>query len=148
MCAVTVDGHEQLASAGADGTVRIWDTSTGHQHATLETHQYSVYSICAVAVGTYELLASADADGKVRTWDPRTGHWQVVVGIHKGWVHSVCAITVNGNKRLASAGADGTVRIWDTKARQRRALLVSRVNNSPAVSRLGWCRARSWFPST
>ena len=36
VCPVTVAGEELLASAGSDGTVRIWDPATGQQRTTLE----------------------------------------------------------------------------------------------------------------
>ena len=42
VCPVTVAGKELLASAGADGTVRIWDPQTGLLRATLEGHQHGV----------------------------------------------------------------------------------------------------------
>ncbi len=38
MCAVTVDGRALLTSAGHDGTVRLWDPTTGHQERELTGH--------------------------------------------------------------------------------------------------------------
>ena len=42
VCPVTVAGRELLASAGDDGTVRIWDPQTGEQRAVLEGHRGGV----------------------------------------------------------------------------------------------------------
>ena len=59
MCPVTVAGEDLLASAGSDGTVRIWDPRTGQQRTVLEGHQGGVWSVCPVTVAGRELLASA-----------------------------------------------------------------------------------------
>ena len=70
VCPVTVAGKKLLASAGDDGTVRIWDPQTGEQRAVLEGHQGGVNGVCPVTVAGRELLASVGGDGTVRIWDP------------------------------------------------------------------------------
>jgi WD40 repeat protein len=67
-CPVTVAGQDLLASAGRDGTVRIWDPQTG-QRATLAGHQGSVHAVCQVTVAGQDLLATAGEDHTVRIWD-------------------------------------------------------------------------------
>ena len=62
-----------LASAGADGTVRLWDRPPASPvgaplHASA---QNGVYGVAFSPDG--KLLASADADGTVRLWNPATG---------------------------------------------------------------------------
>ena len=120
VCPVTVAGKELLASAGGDGTVRIWDPQTGQQRAVLEGHQGWVYAVCAVTVAGRELLASAGGDGTVRIWDPQTGLLCATLEGHQDGVWAVCPVTVAGRELLASAGADGTVRIWDPETGQQR----------------------------
>ena len=102
-----------LASADADGTVRLWDPATGHPAgAPLQTGaQGGVAGVAFSPRG--DLLASADADGTVRLWDPATGHpagAPLQTGV-QGPVSGV-AFSPDG-KLLASADADGTVRLWD-----------------------------------
>ena len=123
VCAVTVDGRDLLASAGHDGTVRIWDPATGEQRAVLQGHQDWVRAVCAVTVDGRDLLASAGHDGTVRIWDPATGEQRIVLQGHKGWVRAVCAVTVDGRDLLASAGDDQMVRIWDPATGTQRAVL-------------------------
>jgi WD domain, G-beta repeat len=71
------------ASAGSDGTVRIWDRQTGEQHPTLEGHQDWVHGVCPVTVAGRELLASAGDNCTMRIWGPQTRrrHGLVATGV-------------------------------------------------------------------
>src|SRR5262249_26419254 len=57
VCPVSVTGKNLLASAGGDGTVRIWDPVTGQLRAVLEGHQGWVYTVCPLTVTRKQLLA-------------------------------------------------------------------------------------------
>src|SRR5262249_50038876 len=82
VCPVVVARKELLASASADGTVRIWDPATGEQRIVLEGHRAEVNDVCQVTVTGRELLASAGDDGTVRIWDPETGACPLTVPTH------------------------------------------------------------------
>src|SRR5206468_1901715 len=83
VCPVTVAGKQLLASAGADGTVRIWDPKTGQQRATLEGHRREVNGMCPVTAAGKQLLASASVDRTVRIWDPETGQLRAILEGHQ-----------------------------------------------------------------
>jgi WD40 repeat protein len=60
------DGR-RLASAGADGTVRVWDAASGQELLTLKGHTSKVYGVSFSLDG--RRLASAGEDKTVRVWD-------------------------------------------------------------------------------
>jgi transcriptional regulator with XRE-family HTH domain len=105
-----------LASAGADGTVRLWNPATGRAvgaplHATA---RHGVYGVAFSPSG--KLLASAGGDGTVRLWDPVTG--RPVATLHASGRtaarYGVRAVAFSpSGKLLASADGDGTVRLWN-----------------------------------
>ncbi|ETK33355.1 hypothetical protein MPTA5024_24655 [Microbispora sp. ATCC PTA-5024] len=122
VCTVTLDGRPHLASAGYDGTVRIWDATTGEQRRSLEGHTGEVYEVCRFILDGRPHLASAGYDGTVRIWDATTGEQRRSLEGHTGGVNGVCTFTLDGRPHLATA-SNRTVRIWDaTTGEQRRSL--------------------------
>src|SRR5207344_2707268 len=67
--AISADGTRAV-SGGDDGTVKVWDLTTGTATATLEGHTGSVWGVAISADGTRAVSASADATVKV--WDIAT----------------------------------------------------------------------------
>jgi WD40 repeat protein len=117
--AISPDGT-WLATAGHDGTARIWDAATGKQQAILAGHIGAVHGVASSPDGTW--LATASSDGTVRTWDPVTGMQRAILTGHSNWVNAV-AVAPDGSC-LATASHDLTVRIWDAAARVQRVILI------------------------
>jgi WD40 repeat protein len=106
----------RVATAGSDGTVRLWDSTTGQSLSILGGRprgQSSAASVRDIAFSQDGLLlATAGADGAARLWDVTTGRLRGVLRGHTAPLDSV-AFSRDG-RFLVSASDDRTARIWRT----------------------------------
>ncbi|HLZ41768.1 MAG TPA: caspase family protein [Candidatus Sulfotelmatobacter sp.] len=99
--ATAVSGNGLAATAGEDGTVKVWNATTSQLLRTLRVSQYWVYSVVFSPDNT--LLAAGSGDNTVRIWDIAT--WRQLQEL-TGHSHAVkqLAFSPDGT-RLAAAGA-------------------------------------------
>ena len=103
-------GARLLASAGADGMVRLWNPATGRPvgkplHASAQTTaRYGVRAVAFSPDG--KLLASAGADGTVRLWDPATGR-QVGKTLHASARYGVYGVAFRSDGKLLAKRRQG-----------------------------------------
>jgi WD40 repeat protein/serine/threonine protein kinase len=100
----------RLASASIDGTVKVWDATTGQEALTLRGHSSEVPSVAFSPDGR-RLASAGFQDQKVKVWDTSTGQELLTLRGPGGLLWSV-AFSPDG-RRLAAAGSESTVRIWD-----------------------------------
>ncbi|KAL1964566.1 hypothetical protein VTN77DRAFT_6863 [Rasamsonia byssochlamydoides] len=97
-----------IASGAADGTVRLWDITTGPRQRDLvhsEPHQVLIPSPDG------QIFASRTDDSNILLWDMATGSLQHVMKSRSPW-RGPMVFSPNG-QLLAAAGLDA-VEIWDT----------------------------------
>jgi WD40 repeat protein len=68
--ALSADG-ELLVGGGADGSVRLWETTGSRLRANLQVHTGGVWGLALSADG--RLLASASLDGAAGIWETSGG---------------------------------------------------------------------------
>src|SRR5262249_16450972 len=105
---------EQIATAGADGTVKVWDARAGTVIRTLRGHKAYVFRV-AFRPPDGRYLASASADQTIRVWDLATGQdvFQCSgnLGAYSGMAYAV-AFSPDG-RYLVGGDDDGSVILRD-----------------------------------
>jgi WD40 repeat protein len=101
----TAEIRDRLLSASLDGTVRIWDLSTGSLLRTLR-HRGPVRHV--LGLGAQDVV-TADDTGRVHWWNPNTG---AEVRRLRGHDAPVTALHNLDRVTVMSAAADGTMWLW------------------------------------
>jgi WD40 repeat protein len=107
----------RIASAGADGMVRLWTLEGKEAAAPFTGHKGRVLSVAFSPDG--RRIASGGDDGTVRLWTLDGKEAAAPFEGHEGRVLSV-AFSPDG-RRIVSGGGDGTVRLWTLDGKEAAA---------------------------
>jgi WD40 repeat protein len=104
-----------LAGGSADGTVRLWESTTGKQLRVFQGHSGNLCALAYSASG--ELLVAACADrphqaGEAIVWDVATGEIKQSLEV-EGKPVTALAFSQNGHV-LATSHGSGRLTLWDT----------------------------------
>jgi len=97
---------EFAATAGADGTVRLWNLGLQRQVAVFKGHADKVYSVKFSEDGAYLLTASRDKTA--RMWNATTGEETCRFVGHRGAVRQA----IFAGSYVCTAGDDGKIGVW------------------------------------
>ena len=108
----------RLATAGEDGTVKLWDVATLQKLGEHDSHETLVWSVAFSPTG--RIVATGSADNTIALWDIQTDETARLTGHFSApstmdGVYSI-AFSPDGSL-LASGAADRTVRLWDVERR-------------------------------
>jgi WD40 repeat protein/tRNA A-37 threonylcarbamoyl transferase component Bud32 len=102
---------QRIVSGSNDGTVRVWNTTTGHQIKEINVigNMNRVKSVAFSHNGRW--IVAGDTDNALRLWD--AGQYQPIgspLAGHQGFVQSV-AFSPN-DRWILSGSKDGTMQLW------------------------------------
>jgi len=109
--AFSPDG-QQLATAGKDRVVRVWNVASGDRVCEFIGHRDEVNAVVFLPDG---ILASASDDGTIRLWDVVSGKPAGLLEPNDGRVFGLAA--THDGKILAAGGESARLRIWDLATR-------------------------------
>ncbi len=135
-----------FAVGDKDGSLQLWNVSTGKQLLTFKGHTDTVNTLAFTTDGTR--LASGSRDRSIRIWDVRTGTLllNLTEHINSGrkleygdgtispsaeWVNNL-SFSPDG-RTLASASAFGTIWLWDLSRQQLLTTLTTHEAGAPEL---------------
>ncbi len=125
-----------LASAGEDGTVRLWQQGESKPAAIID-HPGRVFCLAYSTCAESERLATGCEDGTVRVFDKQGERLEAFHG-HRGQINALAWNRGSGDQwNIASAGADGTVRLWRLSRPSQKSQPTGHVQSSIFAARGG-----------
>lgn len=102
----------RIVYAQTDGTLKLWDTNSGHEIATIHGQRFLGFSPDGTRILTIPSeKAALEARAVISLWDSTTGTELVRLEGHTDEVLT-CAFSTDSNQ-VVSYSSDNTLRVWD-----------------------------------
>lgn len=121
----SANGRELVASAGADGVIRIWDVATGELQRALRSESWAVNSLAAVRVAGRLYLAAGGDDARIRVWDPLSGQLFRKLADYTAPIEKIVVVPVSGREAIVPLSGTRSLRLWDVT--RKRGHVVSTI---------------------
>ena len=126
--AFSPDGKE-IATAGDDGTIIIWDEQTSKQRLKFKAHPGKVFQLLYTRDGSR--IVSCGDNPMIRVFDTQTGEFLFTLEGHQKPVQSL--ILSDDGTTLVSTSDDHSVRLWSLDDRKELMSFVSSSDIGPAI---------------
>jgi len=104
-----------VASGSQDQTIKIWDSSTEAERATLKGHDSALFSLAFSPDNRF--LASSSSDRTVKLWAITSGDLLANLDVMPGDDHGPYSVAVSPTGRqVAAACSDGLILLWDVES--------------------------------
>ena len=103
-------GDGRVCSGSDDGTMKIWNMSSGVCERTLTGHEGCVFALVFLGDGR---VCSGSRDGTMKIWNISSGVCERTLTGHGG---SVYALVLLGDGRVCSGSGDDTIKIWNVSS--------------------------------
>lgn len=130
---LAVINSEQIATAGADKLIKLWDLRNGECFLELKGHQDTVWDLKSGFDGKYLFSASEDKDIKI--WRVSDGKCKKTMTGHKTGAMTLCVLPAK--KLMMSGSKEGGVIIWDLGEKKIKREIEAHVSTVRAVRYLG-----------
>jgi WD40 repeat protein len=114
---IRTDDVKYVASAGRDGTIRVWNADTGSMVGDPLRTGSAVHALVWWEKQNEVVLTSAGSDGSFSNWNPYDGTLLArTITDHNSAVRDIATWATRDCRYLATGGYDGTIRIWDMES--------------------------------
>ncbi|KIM38762.1 hypothetical protein M413DRAFT_75797 [Hebeloma cylindrosporum] len=118
-----------IISGSEDGSVRVWDASTGEILKVLDGHTKRVRSV--KFSNDDRFIISGSVDKSVRVWDASTGETLKVL---EGHTRAVSSVEFSSDDRFIISGSwDKSVRVWDASTGETLKVLEGHTHQVTSV---------------
>lgn len=137
------DGR-RITSANSDGTIQVWDASTGRNVITHGVHSEYTLTVAAWSPDGKYVAVGID-DKTVQVWDVSSGGHVYTYRGHNTLLGLITAVAWSpDSRRIASGSADNTVQVWDAVNGDHRFIYRG---HSDAVTAVAWSRDGRYIAS-